>query len=53
MRALRAALASISTSWAATDFSVINQAARFSATALATAAAVALASFLAVAMGLT
>ena len=53
MRSIRAALKSVSTAWAAADFSSVNRGIEIAATALATAAIVALASFVAVAISLT
>jgi hypothetical protein len=53
MRTLRAAMTSVSTTWAASDFSGMTRAFRLSATVLATALIVGLAAFVAVAMGLT
>jgi hypothetical protein len=53
MRTLRAAMRSVSMSWAAADFSSMATTFRLSATVLATALVVALAAFVAVATGLT
>ena len=53
MRGFRAAMTSVSTTWAAADFSRLTRAIRIATTAVATAAVVAFASFVAVAIGLT
>jgi hypothetical protein len=53
MRTLRTAMRTVSMSWSAADFSGVATAFRLSATVLATALMVALAAFVAVAMGLT
>ena len=53
MRAFRAALTTVSTTWAAYDHSKITRALKITATIVATTAVVALASFVAVAMSLT
>jgi hypothetical protein len=53
MRALRAALTSVSTTWAATDHSRIWRVLKITASVVVTTAVVALASFVAVALSLT
>jgi hypothetical protein len=53
MRDWRAAMKSVSTAWAAADFSGVRRGIRIAATAMATAAIIALASFVAVAISLT
>ena len=53
MRGLRAAMKSVSTAWAAADLSGVARGIRIAATVMATAAVVALASFVAVAISLT
>ena len=53
MRAIRAAMTTVSTTWAAADHSRIARTLKITASILATTAVVALASFVAVAMSLT
>jgi hypothetical protein len=53
MRGFREAMKSVSTTWAAFDFSGLRRALRIAVTAIITAAVVGLASFVAVAIGLT
>jgi hypothetical protein len=53
MRGFRAAMTTVSTTWAAADHYRIERALKFTATIVATAAVVALASFVAVALSLT
>ena len=53
MRGLRAVIKSVSTAWAAADFSGVSRGIRIVTTVTATAAIIALASFVAVAIGLT
>jgi hypothetical protein len=53
MSGFRAAMTTVSTTWAAVDHSRISRALKFTATILATIAVVGLASFLAVALSLT
>jgi len=53
MRAIRAAMTTVSTSWAAADHSRISRTLKITASILATTAVVALASFVAVALSLT
>lgn len=53
MRSLREIMKSISTAWAAADFSGLRRAVRIAIMVVVTAAVVALASFVAVAIGLT
>jgi hypothetical protein len=53
MRAVRAALKSVSTAWAAADFSGVRRGLKIAVTVIATAAVIALASFVAVALSLT
>lgn len=53
MRGFRAAMKSVSTAWAAADFSGVTRGIKIIATVTATAAVVALASLVAVAIGLT
>jgi hypothetical protein len=53
MRGVRAAMKSVSTAWAAADFSGVVRGIRIVATGVATAAIIALASFVAVAISLT
>lgn len=53
MRAIRAAMTSVSTTWAAADHSRIARTLKITASILATTAALALASFVAVALSLT
>ena len=53
MRGFRAAMTSVSTAWAAADFSKVTRVIRIVATVAATAAVVGLASFVAVALSLT
>jgi hypothetical protein len=53
MRAIRAAMTTVSTSWAAADHSRIARALKITASVVVTTAVVALASFVAVALSLT
>ena len=53
MRGFRAAMTTVSTTWAAFDHSRITRALKITASVLATTAVVALASFVAVALSLT
>jgi hypothetical protein len=53
MRAIRTAMTTVSTSWAAADHSRISRTLKITASILATTAVVALASFVAVALSLT
>ena len=53
MRAFRAAMTTVSTTWAAADHSRIARALKITASIVATTAVVALASFVAVALSLT
>jgi hypothetical protein len=53
MRAFREAMKSVSTTWDAIDFYRVRRAGRIMVTAIVTAVVVGLASFVAVALGLT
>lgn len=53
MRAFRAAMRTVSTTWAAVDHSRISRVLKVAASVVATTAVVALASFVAVALSLT